>query len=113
MARMIPAALAFLIMLAEMQSAQAQYERSRRAVAADQPTRVLSVWNCFRGAVSGVSGQADRGRVTTRPSTQNRCGNRTQPVVEIFYVPPPGFRGPDDIYIYSAGGQNRVYVNVR
>jgi hypothetical protein len=111
--RLAAAGVAALAGLLAAESSVAQFERSRRSVAADRETLIYSYWNCQTGIISAVNGQAEKGRVTTRQSTQRRCGNRTQPVIEVIYTPAANFRGDDDVYIHSGSGQKRLYLTVK
>ena len=107
------AGMAALALLMSAESSLAQFERSRRSVQADNPAQIYNFWNCRNDIIQSVSGQAERGRISTRETTQHRCGNRTQRVVQVIYTPPMGYRGPDDVYLYVDGSQTRIYLNVR
>jgi hypothetical protein len=111
--KLAAAGLTALAGLLAAESSVAQFERSRRSVPGNSQTRIYSYWNCRTGIIQAVNGEAEKGRITTRESTQNRCGNRTQPVIEVIYTPPANFRGEDDVYIHSGGGQKRIYLTVR
>lgn len=107
------AGMAALAFLTSAESSQAQFERSRRSVPANSQTQIYNFWNCRTDIIQSVTGQAERGRITTRETTQRRCGNRTQRVVQVMYTPPVGYKGPDDVYVYSGSGQTRIYLNVK
>jgi hypothetical protein len=94
--------------------AQPRFDQPRRSVGADRETRIRTVFNCRNDVIGGVSGTAQHGTVTTRPGKQRRCGTSGRDVVEVFYRPQPGYRGPDDVQIYwGRGGRIYVHLNVR
>lgn len=90
-----------------------QFERARRSVPANSQTHIQSFWDCRNDIIQSVSGQAERGSVTTREAKEHRCGNRTQRTVQAIYTPPAGYRGPDDVYIDYGGFQIRLYLDVK
>lgn len=102
-----------LISICAGQAAQAQFVQSRRSVDAGKTSRVYTIFNCQTGIVQGASGTASHGSITTRDAKQNRCGNRTQSVMEVFYTPTSGYKGPDDVYIYWGGGRTTLHFNVK
>ncbi|CAN7711854.1 hypothetical protein [Bosea sp. LjRoot237] len=104
--------VAFTLLMA-MESSLAQYERSRRSVPANTETQIYNFWNCRNDVIQAVNGEAERGRITTRETTQHRCGNRTQRVLQVIYMPPAGYKGPDDVYLYSGSSQSRIYLNIK
>jgi hypothetical protein len=110
---LMAAGMAASILLISSESSLAQFERSRRTVPANNQSKIYFFWNCRNDIIQSVSGQAERGQITTQQTTQRRCGNRTQRVIEVVYTPPSGYKGPDDVYIYSGSGQMRVYLDVK
>jgi hypothetical protein len=104
----IAAAAAFAaITPASAQPAGGQYELLRQynqRVKSGSPTRVYTWWNCNRPEASGHTGTARNGTVTARPARQNRCGVRNYPVTEMIYTSNPGFRGKDEVWLYSHHG---------
>ena len=69
-------------------------------------------YNC-RGRVAPLVVKADRGFVRTEKSTRFICGNTDQPVVQITYLSPEGFRGTDIVRYYLGGRLDQIdRVNV-
>ncbi|WP_199087723.1 hypothetical protein [Bosea sp. ASV33] len=101
------AVLAFAFPIAAL--AQGRTENVKSGAA----SRVYNVFSCGRGIVGGVNGTASHGTITTRTARQNRCGRPDQEVTEVVYTSQPGYRGPDEAYVYWSGGRTRVSVNVR
>lgn len=111
---MIKAIYALMLLLAGAQLAQAQFVQPRLNVNAGKATPIRSFFNCQTDAIQAVSGTASHGSISTRQVTQYRCGNRTQRAVVADYTPHPGYRGPDEAFIYWGGNaQIRVHLNVQ
>jgi hypothetical protein len=102
--KLLAAAAVFLLLTAP---AAAQYQLIKQydqKVKAGQPTRIYTWWNCHRAEASGHAGTARNGTIVTRQATQNRCGVRNYPVTEMIYTSNPGFRGKDEIWMFSHHG---------
>ena len=82
-------------------------------VKAGSTVRIYGVFDCIRNVAPSVGGIADHGTITTREGTTNRCGNQKQPVTELYYTPPPGYRGPDEVRIRRGGAFTAMKITVQ
>lgn len=102
------------VMAASGADAEGTFVQRRKSVDSGRETRVYNVFNCRTGITSGVSGTAGHGVVTARVGKQRRCGMTEADVMEVYYRPASGYRGPDDVHVYwGRGGRATVHLNVR
>lgn len=80
-----------------------------------KPVLVWTTWNCKTHVPPTVSGTAKNGKVDTKSATDSRCGAKAEPVTQLWYTPPTGFKGVEEVMVYGgAGGTgNRVRVTVK
>src|SRR5215217_8601326 len=60
-------------------------------------THILRYYFNCGGRVAPLSVKADRGFVRAEKSTRFICGNTDQPVIQITYRSPEGYRGADTV----------------
>jgi hypothetical protein len=76
----------------------------------------VRIWTFFDCAdpkgMPGAFGSAANGTIIARRATEFQCGNREQPVVQVFYTPREGFFGEDDAVLRGPRGQE-VQIKVR
>ncbi|MCB8819379.1 hypothetical protein [Microvirga rosea] len=76
-------------------------------------THILRYYYNCKGRVAPLNVKADRGFVRTEKSTRFICGNPDQPVIQITYLSPEGFRGADTVRYYLQGRLDQIdRVNV-
>jgi hypothetical protein len=98
-----------LTALASIDPAAAQ-ERVHHAQSG-RPIAIGAFFNCGpRMAPQAPSGTARNGTVTTRLTTEARCGNSNHPVIQVIYTSRPGFRGQDEIFLYGPPAERRRII---
>jgi hypothetical protein len=55
--------------------------------------------DCTHHAAPNIGAAADHGAATTREGTAALCGNRDEPVTEVWYTSTQGFHGVDTVTI--------------
>jgi hypothetical protein len=81
------------------------------ATSAGKRVKVYVSFDCVKHRPRLVSYTANNGSLETVSSTADKCGNASEPVVELWYTPKAGFRGTDEVFI-TGGGRNRITVRV-
>lgn len=76
-----------------------------------RPLPIGAFFRCGpRSAPQAPSGTAYNGTITTRLTTEARCGNPHHPVVQMIYTSRPGFRGQDEIFLYGPPNERRRVI---
>jgi hypothetical protein len=69
-------------------------------------------WNCKDILPPISSANAGHGTMALHVGSGNHCGKPNQPVLELVYTPPPGFKGQDDGYFYFTRWTYRLSITV-
>jgi hypothetical protein len=90
-------AIAIAAMLGLTQSACAIGQDYKKEVLSGKPTRLLTFLNCTSHTPYYGTAFVDHGVLAYKATTQRRCGNASEPVREVWYTSPPGYKGTDTV----------------
>jgi hypothetical protein len=99
-------AIALAILATTSADAQTYVPPIGQRIKSGVPTRVFTWFNCeARGGPGyGATGVARHGTISVREARQNRCGMTDYPVAELWYTSQAGFRGRDELFLFSQWG---------
>jgi len=75
-------------------------------------TVVRRWWNCKGDLPAVSSAAASHGSMALQVSSGNHCGKPNQPVLQLVYTPPSGFKGQDDGFFYYTRWSYRLSITV-